>query len=562
MTQPDASPGLPAESANGTARAAACNAAAGHRAIPEPEAFVSYHSAGTVLVIGPLAAATAAARRIDDALAVRVLATDTDRTGIERPDTEDFGARLLRARIAAAGGYLGAFRVDVVDGERERDLATCFGLAPDATFDLLLDVGSPPVLARGKGPLGYFHATDEAGLAAAIEQLPDFVGDFDKPRYFAYDETICAHGSRGQNGCNRCLDACATEAIHSLGERIEVDPWLCLGCGSCATVCPTGAISYTAPTGEEVVDQLRGLLRRYREAGGHNPVVLFHDGESGRSAVDDWRATMPEAVLPVEVEDTGGIGPDAWLAALAFGAGRVLLAVPDDIPASERAATRDQIVITREILAGLGLPADRLATVDIGSDETLLADAPAPVVAEPATFAGMGDKRARLRRALEHLYQQTGSAAAAHPLPAGAPVGAIAVDTEACTLCMACVAVCPTQAVIGGGESAQLKFREDRCVQCGLCERTCPEDAIQLVPQIDFRAHVEPAERVLHEEPLHHCPGCGKGFATHKMIERMAERLSGHWMFDNDAARQRLWLCEDCRVKAMMRDNGTANPHR
>jgi len=240
----------------------------------------------------------------------------------------------------------------------------------------------------------------------------------------------------------------------------------------------------------------------------------------------------------------------------------VVLTVAPDTPAAERATTHDQLEIAREILVGLGLPADRLASVDIGGDESALTEAPEPVVGEPATFAGVGDKRARLRRALEHLYRQTGETAGVQPLPAGAPLGAIAVDTDACTLCMACVSVCPTQAVIGGGEQAQLKFREDRCVQCGLCERACPEDAIELTPQIDFAAQLAPAERVLNEEPLHHCPGCGKAFATRKMIERMEQRLAGHWMFDNDSARQRLWLCEDCRVKAMVRDEGSINPYR
>jgi ferredoxin len=514
------------------------------------------------VVTGPLEAATAAARRVDASLDVYVLATDTDGPGIDRPDVADFGAHLVRAPLASVDGYWGALRLQVADGEQRRDLTTVFGIDPSETFDLVVDLNRPPALTRDKGPLGYFAPADEARLATAIDELPAWVGDFDKPRFFEYDPSICVHGARGQSGCNRCLDACATEAIRSLGEQIEVDPFLCLGCGSCATACPTGAITYTAPSGEVMVDQLRGLLRRYREAGGRNPVVLFHDGEAGRSAVDAWSAAMPAAILPVEVEDTGGIGADAWLAALAFGAGRVVLTVAPDTPAAERATTHDQLEIAREILVGLGLPADRLASVDIGGDESALTEAPEPVVGEPATFAGVGDKRARLRRALEHLYRQTGETAGVQPLPAGAPLGAITVDTDACTLCMACVSVCPTQAVIGGGEQAQLKFREDRCVQCGLCERTCPEDAIELTPQIDFAAQLAPAERVLNEEPLHQCPGCGKAFATRKMIERMEQRLAGHWMFDNDSARQRLWLCEDCRVKAMVRDEGSINPYR
>ncbi|WP_070989854.1 4Fe-4S binding protein [Halofilum ochraceum] len=559
MTPPDAIPALPADSTDGQARAAACNTPHGHGATPEPIAFVTYNAGNRVLVKGPLETATAAARRIDGSLDVRVLATDPDSDRLERPDIEDFGPRLLRARPEGVDGYLGAFRISIHDGEQSLDLCKGFGLDPAETFDLVVDLDRPAAIRRQKLPLGYFAPGDETALAEVLDGLPDLVGDFDKPRYFDYDPNLCVHGSRGQSGCTNCLDSCATEAIHSLGERIEVDPFLCLGCGSCATACPTGAITYTAPSGEQIVDELRRLLRRYREAGGSNPVVLFHDAEAGASALAAWRTDLPESVLPVEVEDTGGIGPDAWLAALAFGAGRVVLAMPGDTPPSERAATADQMEVAQAVLAGLAIPAERLGIVDIGGDESALTGDAAPVIGEPATFAGLGDKRARMRRAIEHLYRQTGATATVQALPAASPLGTIEVDQDACTLCMACVSVCPTQAVLGGGDEPKLKFREDRCVQCGMCETTCPEDAIVLQPRIDFAAQVEPEERVLNEEEMHQCPGCGKAFAPVKVIQRMEERLAQHWMFADEAARRRLWLCEDCRVKAMMRDQGSIN---
>ncbi len=561
MTAPESAATLPANTTDGQARARAL--AQRGTAEGAAGAFVTYASAGRVLVIGPLEPAAAAARRLRGELEVRVLATDEAGPRPSRPDIEDFGGHLLRARLASIEGHLGAFRISIADGGESVDVGLQFGLGDEETFDLVLDLGDPPALPRQKPPPGYFHAGDEASLARALSALPELVGEFDKPRYFEYDPDICVHGSRGQTGCTRCLDHCATEAIRSLGERIEVDPFLCQGCGSCATVCPTGAITYTAPSGETLADDLRRLLRAYREAGGGHPVILFHDGETGAAALTGWAAAMPESILPVEVEDTGGVGPDTWLSALAFGAGRVLLAMPPDTPPSERAATLGEIGFVHEILRGLGMPVDRVGTLDIRGDETWLGEAPEPVAAEPATFAGMGGKRERMRRAIEHLYRQAGNTAGVQPLPAGAPLGAIEVDTEACTLCMACVSVCPTQAVQGGGEVPRLDFREDRCVQCGICEHACPEDAIRLVPRIDFAAHTgEPQHRVLNESEMHYCPGCGKPFAAKKVIERMEQRLSGHWMFGDSSARERLWLCEDCRVKAMMHDKGVIDPHR
>lgn len=562
MSTPEAVSAMPSETPDGRARASALEQVGRPTTEPGLDAFVTYASAGRLLVLGPLDAAARAAQQVEGDLEVRVLATDDAGDRLGRPDVEGLGSRLLRGRIETVEGHLGAFRVTVRDGEAAVPLASRYGLGEDEAFDLVLDLGHPPALRREKLPPGYFAPADDAGLAAALEALPELVGEFDKPRYFTYDPGICVHGSRGQTGCTRCLDQCATEAIRSVGEKIEVDPFLCQGCGSCATVCPTGAIGYTAPSGETLVDHLRLLLRRYREADGRRPVILFHDGEDGASALAGWRGSMPESVLPVEVEDTGSVGPDAWLAALAYGAGRVLLAMPPATPPSERATTAGQIDMAREILVGLGFPADRLAMVDIGGDETPLAEPAEPLVTEPATFAAFGGKRARLRHAIAHLHGQSEVRPEVHPLPAGAPLGGIEVDGEACTLCMACVSVCPTQAVVGGGDTPRLEFREDRCVQCGICERTCPEDAIRLVPRVDFAAQAGAEQRMLYEAPMHHCPECGRAFASRKVIERMEERLANHWMFTDDAARRRLQLCEDCRVKAVLRDEGTIDPYR
>ena len=60
----------------------------------------------------------------------------------------------------------------------------------------------------------------------------------------------------------------------------------------------------------------------------------------------------------------------------------------------------------------------------------------------------------------------------------------VRVDAAKCTLCLSCVGACPEGALIDNPERPQLRFIERNCVQCGLCETTCPEDAITLAPRL------------------------------------------------------------------------------
>ncbi len=116
---------------------------------------------------------------------------------------------------------------------------------------------------------------------------------------------------------------------------------------------------------------------------------------------------------------------------------------------------------------------------------------------------------------------------------------------------MACVGACPEGALLDSKERPQLKFIERNCVQCGLCAKTCPEDAITLNPRL-LLAKQAKAETVLNEAEIFACIKCGKPFATKQMIDNMLGRLSAHSMFSEAGALERLKMCADCRVIDLM----------
>jgi len=539
---------LPETTADGRARAAAL-LELGLDSVA-PTATVGYVSRGRCLVIGEESRALAAAAALGrDFTAVVAVPADHSPTVTLAAETHVVRGGHLRIQ-----GALGDFIATLTHGAETRDLGD-FLSPPVSRFDLVVDLCAMPLLRQAMPPFGYYApGTDEAALEATLVNLRDMIGEFEKPQYFDYDAEICAHGRSGKRGCTRCIDACPAEAIVSIGERIQVNPYLCQGGGACATACPTGAITYAYPRANDLLSGLQRVLQAYRAAGGVDPTLLFFDHTGRAALVDELGDRMPERIVPVEVEEVGSVGLDTWLAALAYGADAVVLLTSDATPAQVVETAQDQLLTARAILEGMGYAPQciRLINADqAAAASQSFGELPAGQTRRSAGFLAPADKRGRLRMAIEHLRSQGPVQKRSVPLASGAPFGEVRVDTRTCTLCMSCVSVCPTHALMDGRGLPQLNFREWNCVQCGLCERACPESAITLNPRFLYDVVAREKPRTLHEEQPVCCIVCGKPFATRSMLDVLSRKLEGHWMFQTERARKRLQMCETCRVKDM-----------
>ena len=548
--EPDLLSRLSSATGNGLARSTACAAAASTER--QPAAAVSYQSAGTLLIAGAEDGALAAAERLKGhgSLTCTVLLPEQGQSG----GAESAGTELIRGKVKALAGHLGQFKVQLESPAAAAALKAATGKT-EGYFDLVLDLGNPPFLGSEILPPGYYAPADAAALQQALQELPALVGEFEKPRYFRYNASLCAHGRSGITACTRCLDACPTDAIISIGDSIHVDQKLCQGAGSCATVCPTGAISYGYPCLGDTLQRLHTLLKTYRQEGGTEAVLLLHDAEYGRRRLEEVVQQLPENVIPFEIEELGSVGMESWLAALAYGASALWLLATPDVPASVMTAIATQLNVTRVILEGMGYPADVLQIIGPDSEALLqLLNRRLPVFApEHAEFAALDEKRSVVRLAVDHLYEQAPAQRPLVSLPAGSPFGEVDVSAERCTLCMACVSQCPANALSAGDEKPQLKFIEANCVQCGLCCRSCPEDAIAASPRFLYDAVKRNRMRVLNEEEPFCCIRCGKAFAARSVIERITQKMKGHPLFSGEAL-ARISMCEDCRVKAIYND--------
>jgi len=528
---------------------------------------VDYRSLGRVLLTGGGERVAAMLAKIPAGeLKVYALITDSVRpSGIDDGDRDEGGAAdVFLADIDLLSGYLGQFQVNVARDDKEFDLGElCFG-EESGFFDIVFDLHQPPVLEAELAAVGYFSPADAVAESAAVTAAADLVGEFQKPRYFGYDPDICAHGRSGITGCTRCIDACPTNAIISVGEQVEVNPYLCQGGGVCATACPTGAMTYAYPPVDDVMTALRNGIRSLVEAGVDDACLLIHDDTVGREMVDSIAADLPENVIPLGVEEAASAGLDMWLSAISWGARSVKIVASHNVPPSVLAELQHQIGIGHALLQATAVDDQHLQVLRPSTAaallQSLIDDAPAvAAVANSSSHAPASGKRNAIRVALDHLARESGVTGEV-ALPAGSPFGDIGVDKDACTLCMSCASVCPTSAITPGGDTPALRFAEFSCVQCGTCEVACPENAITLTPRFLFDNDARMSTRTLNEEDPFNCVSCGKPFATQSVMARMREKLAGHWMFQKPEQMRRLEMCEDCRVKDMLVSEGGLAP--
>jgi len=559
---------LPAETPNGSARATAIASAA--LLEPEPTSIINYVSRGSLYILGTDERARQVAAELakNPTLSCTLVTIDKDEEApcitLEampvgtQAQPANFTAK-IQGSITAVKGYLGQFDLILHTPHEKTTLRDVVG-ASQGRIDIILDLTRLHLVKSEVKPPGYYKVVDHSvELEMVLREIQGLVGEFEKPKYFNFNPDICAHSRSHIIACRRCIDSCPTGAISSIDDMISVNANLCQGAGSCATACPTGAITYAYPQLRDNLQYLHVVLSAYYQAGGEQAIILFYDASTGRDLLEQNTGELPDNVIPVELEELGSVGMDSWFSCLAYGAKGVALLATPQVPALVLMEMKQQLSYSSAILEGMGFPDNAIHLVNNNGKNDFISSLTIPSAMPEvpvADFFDSNEKRKVIHAALDHLYQ-TSERSGTNPrvmmsLPMEAPFGEVWLDETRCTLCMSCVWQCPGKALIAGGNQPQLKFVENDCVQCGLCARTCPEDAIEPSPRYLYDKLQRQTPRVLYQEQPFLCIMCGKAFASRSIIEKMTAKLQQHAMFQGDALR-RIQMCEDCRVRDIYR---------
>ncbi len=347
------------------------------------------------------------------------------------------------------------------------------------------------------------------GAFTAIDELA-------RVRFLA---SACVAQRSGRLACDECVTACPALSLHwsDKGPGVESS---CIGCGRCAAVCPSGALSV---------------------AGFNHPAPL---PDRNTVSLECWKVPISASTTSsVRVPCLGGVSAAQWLSLVEAANGRLVVVVDRgwccqcgaNLPNQARSPWARTLNPVREILTELDWPQARQPRVHLDPLPARLmpsqipSDTP-PSLARRSFFRKLGHEAQRVvgvedkqqgqpspralkaqRMPMPQREQLLASArqlsrAEKRPMPA-APYQALTLSTD-CDHNGVCAGVCPSGALalFEDAEGVGLQFDAERCLDCGLCVKSCPHQALVLTPASVAPALGHPQRISTHgERTCQHC---------------------------------------------------------
>mgnify|MGYP000015403723 FL=1 len=327
--------------------------------------------------------------------------------------------------------------------------------------------------------------------------------------------------------CMKCAEACTSACITCQDGEIAISPERCVGCGTCATVCPTCALEANHPNDRELYE---ACVQVAQNADGEVAVVCEQmlQAAAGRYDPDKVvgvtclgrmeesalillaRAGVRRVTLVKGVCDGCRHHPGSETASLVVDTANALLAawgrdgiarVADKLPAGTR--RRDDAAYDADRRGFLADMIGAAKTVAQTTADCVVEEALGDVeIVRGGIEEGRGHREAStfqkvpedgtLPHFLPHRRARLLQGLASFGAPDDVMVstrlwGHVIIDIEKCSSCQMCATFCPTEAIKkfqDADGSFGVRHYPGRCVKCRCCVDICPTGALSLADEV------------------------------------------------------------------------------
>lgn len=362
-------------------------------------------------------------------------------------------------------------------------------------------------------------ARRQVGNMPKIASMVNLIEKLDSPFITVHRER-CVQVRNRNADCLRCAQVCTSGCIRFDGEELTVSPDRCIGCGTCATACPTCALEAHHPNDAEFMNQCLSvsraqdgvvtvvcgsLLDRVGDLVDSDAVVRVEClGRVEETALTELVAAGVRSIILVRGACESCEHATGWEMVqkvcdterqlLAAWGAEIPLRITDKLPSSTRAKDdgydknkRAFFESTRREGARMGaIAADHAVREALGDSDDATEAAPRYVkVMDDGTLPHfLPDRRENLLNALASFGE-----------PEDVMIdtrlwGHVIIDTDTCASCQMCSTFCPTGALARFADKDGIfgvEHYPGDCVKCRTCVNICPAHALTLSEEVFAR---------------------------------------------------------------------------